>query len=432
MTRIYAIAVTLLATALSVFQASALHPREYPDTFLIPSRAVIATGDSSQAHQLVAVLYDTNDLHFSDPAAPRFLFLDREGKVALGIGGYIKGTLQYDMDGAIDDGASFTTYDIPVPMNPAQRNQFYGNANHSTIFLQLVGKSERFGYYSVYAQTQFSGNGMSGYGLRLKQAYLKVGYVTAGLANSTFVDGAAGTPGIDDQGPSGELSRKNVMLRYAPRFSDSFSGAIAVEMPAADYTTNQSTEKINQRVPDIPVYLQYEWGAGAGHVRLSGLLRNLSYRDLASEKNHFRTGWAVQLSGMAKLGYGFKLYYQGAYGQGYGSYINDLGDGGMDLAYSVTTGKMEAPKLCNYELGARYDANSKLYFTGTYSEARTFGQRHLGPETYRCGRYVGVTGFYNIVSDLCIGLEYLWGQRSDYSGQRGHANRVMGMLQYNF
>lgn len=432
MNRLLTLAGAMTITLLSASSAYALKPREMPDTFLIPSRAVVATGDVSKAGQLVAVLYDTNDLHFSDPSAPRFLFLDRKGKVALGIGGYIKGTMQYDFDGAIDDGASFVTYDIPVPQNPAQRNQFYANANHSTLFLQLVGRSEKFGYYQVYAQTQFSGDGLTGYGLKLKQAYFKAGYVTAGLANSTFVDGGAGTPVVDDAGPSGEMSRKNVLVRYAPRFSDHFSGAVGVEMPAVNLTTNESTAKINQRVPDIPLYVQYEWGNGSGHLRLSGLWRNLSYRDLAAEKNKFKTGWAVQLSGMSKLGAGFKLFYQGAYGQGYGSYINDFGDAGFDLAYSTTTGKMEAPKLANYEAGLRYDPNSKLYLTATYSEARTFGQGHLGGDTYRYGRYVGVNGFYNIVPDLCIGFQYLYGMRKDYSGDHGHANRVIAMLQYSF
>ncbi|MDE5686049.1 MAG: hypothetical protein K2I26_05770, partial [Paramuribaculum sp.] len=137
------LSVIILLAAFFAIPASALKPREMPDTFLIPERAVIATGSPEQAGALVAILYDTHDLHFADPSSPRFLFLDREGKVALGIGGYIKGTAQYDFNGAIDDGASFVTYDIPVPANPAQREQFYGNANHSTLFLQLVGRSSR-------------------------------------------------------------------------------------------------------------------------------------------------------------------------------------------------------------------------------------------------------------------------------------------------
>ena len=417
---------------LSSLHAVALHPREMPDSFPIPQRAVVATGDPEQAGALVAVLYDTHDLHYADPSAPRFLFFDRKGKVALGIGGYIKGTMQYDFGGAIDDGASFTTYDIPVPNNPAQREQFFANANHSTIFLQLVGRSEKFGYYQVYARTQFTGGGSTGYGLQLKQAYLKVGYVTAGLANSTFVDGGAGTPGIDDQGPAGEMSRKNVLVRYVPRFSDHFSGGIGVEMPSVTETLSESTQKINQRVPDIPVYVQYEWGGGNSHIRLSGLLRNLSYRDLATQKNRFATGWAVQLSGMAKLTRNFLVYCQGAYGHGYGAYINDLGGQGYDLVYSSENGKMKAPAMSNYEFGARYDFTSSLFATLSYSEARTYKQWQLPADSYRSGRYLGVNAFYNIVPDLTVGVQYLYGRRKNYSGETGRANRIMAMLQYNF
>lgn len=416
----------------SSFQASALKPKEYPDTFLIPSRAIIATGDPSNAGKLVAVLYDTSDLHFNDPSAPRFLFLDRKGKVALGIGGYIKGTVQYDFNGAIDDGASFTTYDIPVPANPALKNQFFANASHSTLFLQLAGKSDKFGIYQVYIQTNFTGDSPSGYGLKLKQAYLKVGYVTAGLANSTFVDGAAGTPGVDDQGPAGELGKKNMLVRYAPRFSDHFSGAIGVEMPSTDMTYSATTEKINQRFPDIPAYIQYEWGDGNSHVRLSGLFRNMSYRDLAAQRNKFCAGWAVQLSGMAALTKRFTLFYQGAYGKGYAAYINDLGGTGFDLVHSTAEGRMEAPKTANWEIGARFNASSKVFLSAVYSQAHTMDLAYLGPDTYHHAQYVGVNGFWNIVPDLRLGVEYLWGSRKNYSGEHGHANRIEAMLQFNF
>ena len=355
MNRLNSLKAVVLCITLIAPAANALQPKEYPDTVMIPERAIVLSGDHTRSGSLMAILYDSSDLHFSEPSAPRFLFLDRQGKVALGIGGYVKGTLQYDFGGSIDDGASFVTYDIPVPQNPAQRNQFYGNANHSTIFLQLVGKSKHFGYYQMYVQTNFSGDGNSGYGLKLKQAYLSVGYVTAGLANSTFVDGSVGTPTIDDQGPAGEISRKNVLLRYAPRFNDHFSGAIGVEMPSVSYTVNTDVEKINPRVPDIPLYVQYQWDGGKSHIRLSGLFRDMSYRDIKSGRNHFKPGWAAQLSGKTAAG-PLTFFYQGAYGRGYGAYLNDLGGNGFDLVYSTTEGKMEAPRTANFELGMRYNA----------------------------------------------------------------------------
>lgn len=428
----------VVAVAATAPTASALKPKEYPDTLMIPKRAVVVSGDETKSGSLMAILYDTSDLHFTDPSAPRFLFLDRQGKVALGIGGYVKGTVQYDFGGSINDGASFITYDIPVPMNPAQRNQFYGNANHSTIFLQLVGHSEKFGYYQMYIQTNFSGDGATGYGLKLKQAYLKVGYVTVGLANSTFVDGAAGTPTIEDQGPAGEVSRKNILVRYAPRFSDHLSGAIGVEVPQASLTINTpegadpTVAKINQRVPDIPAYVQYEWDGGKSHVRLSGLFRDLSYRNLVSGQNSFRAGWAIELSGKIMPIPALSLFYQGAYGQGYGSYLNDLDGHGMDLIQSSVPGKMTAPRLANFELGVRYDFRPNIFMAATYSQARVLRQGTLSGSDYRYGQYLSVSGFWDIVPDLRVGLSYLHGNRANFDRSHGHANSVMGMLQYSF
>ncbi|MBD5324289.1 MAG: hypothetical protein HDS02_05570 [Bacteroides sp.] len=417
-------------TALTL-AASAVQP-ELPDTFLIPERAVVATGSAEKGHTLVGVLYNPVNAHFSDPNAPRFLFLDREGKVAFGIGGYVKGTLSYDFCGAIDQGSDFITYDIPVPVNPAMRNRFYANANQTTLFMQLVGSTEHFGNYQIYVRSNFSGNGASGYGFKLKQAYMTLGYVTAGLTRSTFVDGSAGTPTIDDQGPAGEMSATNILLQYRPNFTSHWSGAISIEMPQATYTLTPETEKINQRVPDIPAYLQYAWKGGQSHVRLSGLLRNLSYRDLADGRNRFVTGWAVQLSGMVAFSKSFTLFYQGAYGKGYGRYVNDFEDNGLDLIPDAVTGRLKAPKSMNFEAGMRYNISPSAFLAASYSQARLYGQETLGSDAYRYGQYVSFSGFYDIVSDLRIGLEYLYGNRADINRVHNHANRINAMIQYSF
>ena len=91
----------------------------------VPSRAIILSGsaDNAAAREHIAMMYSRENLAFEDPAAPRFLFLDKKGRVALGIGGYVKGVGMYDVNGAIDDNG-FTTYEIPVPFDPAQRQRF--------------------------------------------------------------------------------------------------------------------------------------------------------------------------------------------------------------------------------------------------------------------------------------------------------------------
>lgn len=130
--------ILLFTAVLGLCAASATAQYTQPlDT--VPSRALVLTGDASHPAQLhnLAEMYSRLNLAFEDPAAPRFLFLDKQGKVALGIGGYVKATGMYDFMGAIENNG-FVTNKIPVPLNPAQRNRFDATANHSTIFLKLV------------------------------------------------------------------------------------------------------------------------------------------------------------------------------------------------------------------------------------------------------------------------------------------------------
>ncbi len=423
--------VAIAATACSI--GAGAETTAETDTVMIPERVISLGSQHPDANDLIAILYNRQDLHYSDPSSPRFIFIDRKGSVLFGIGGYVKGTVQYDFDGAIDDGANFTTYDIPVPANPSLRNQFYSNANQSTFFVQLLGRTERFGTYEMFIQTNFSGGGVKGYDLKLKQAYLRLGYVTAGLTSSVFVDGAAGTPTIDDEGPAGEMSGKNILLKYAPRLTKNLSVAVSIENPSAGYRLSNTTEAINQRFPDIPAYIQYGWDDGDSHIRLSGLLRNLSYRDITAGRNRFATGWAAQLSGVIKACDRLNIFYQGAYGHGYAHYINDLGDANVDLIPDPENeSRLHAPAMCNFEGGVQINLASNAFIAASYSQAHLYQATSLGPDTYKRGQYVSLSGFYEIIPDLTIGLEYLHGARTNVDHASNHANRVEGMLKFSF
>ncbi len=397
----------------------------------IDSRAVIVSGDASHPDQRgnLIEMNSRQNLAFEDPAAPRFLFLDKKGAVALGIGGYLKGTATYDMDGALPSDM-FVTNTIPVPFDPAMRNRLGASATHSTIFLKLVTRPTRLGRVIVYIQTNFTGDGGS-YGLKLKQAYVTWGHVTAGKARSTFADGPAMAPTIDDQGPSGQVTAKNMLVQYASASYKGFSWAVSAELPSASYTLAPKTSSIAQRFPDIPLYLQYAWGGGDSHVRLSGILRELSYRDLAAGSNHFATGWGVQFSAITGIVGGLKVFGHYTYGKGIGYYINDLCDEGYDLIPDGT-GKMKAPGAAGWTAGLRYDFSDSFFMSASYSQARLYDTAGMESSTYRYGQYLAANAFYNVWGDLRVGLEYLHGNRTNISGATGRANRVAAMLQYSF
>lgn len=396
-----------------------------------PERAIILSGDSTRTEHVgnVALMYSRTNLAFADPAAPRFLFLDKKGEVALGIGGFVKAVGMYDMCGAVDNN-DFYTNKIPVPFNPAQRNRFGASAAHSSIFLKLVSSPTKVGRVIVYIQTNFTGDN-GGYGLKMDQAYVKVGHITAGKARSTFSDGPAMAPTVDDQGPSGQVTAKNMMVRYESSNYKGFSGAISVEVPQASYTEGARTSAISQRFPDIPAYVQYGWNEDNYHVRLSGILRQLSYRDELKADNRFATGWGVQFSTVAGIVGGLKLFGHYTYGKGIGSYINDLVDQGYDLV-PAADGKLKAPAASGWTAGLEYDFSKNFFVSGSYSQARLYDCKHMGADTYDYGQYLAFNAYYTVLNDLRLGIEYLHGNRKNIGGESGKANRVEAMIQYNF
>lgn len=421
-----------LACVAAFSTAQALTPHHRTDTVMIPERVVAVTGDAAKGHDLIAILYDRRDLHFSEPNAPRFLFLDRDGEVLLGIGGYVKGTMSYDFDGAIDNGSEFTTFDIPVPSDPGLRNRLAGNINHSRLFLRLVGRSERFGSYEGFISTSFAG-GASGNQLKLKKAYMRLGNIIGGYYTSTFVDASAGTPVVNDQSPSGEATGTNVGIFYNPLLSKHIKIGVSLEIPSASYRTNADVTAISQRCPDIPVYIQYGWDNHNSHIRLSGLYRNLSYRDMTVGKNRFVTGWAVQLSGTGILTDDLTAYWQGSTGRGYGRYVNDLEGNGYDLVPSATVkGKMVAPHMADFEVGMQYTFTPEVSATACYSESHVIRQYGVADNGYKYGRYMAITCWYDPVPDLNLGIEYLYGSRKDFNTLSSHANRIEAMVKYNF
>lgn len=424
--------ISVAIAAIACLTPLAISAKDYTGQGYIPERAIVLTGDSTTLghRENIAVLYSREGMSFDEPGAPRFLFLDRQGQVALGIGGYVKGVGMYDVDGAID-GTGFATFDIPVPFDPAQRQRFGADASQSTVFLKMVTRSQKLGLITVYLQTGFN-NASKGYTMKLKQAYVSVGHVTAGLARSSFSDGEAQAPTIDSEGPSGEITAKNMLFQYKSKSFGGFSGAISVENPSASYSTvSDQSEAIAQRVPDIPLYLQYAWSKDS-HVRLSLIYRGLSYRDMLTEKNHIKSGWGVHLSSVGDICGGLSYFGHIAYGEGIARYINDLSGNGFDLVPSASKGQLRAPGALAWTAGLSYTISRNFFVTASGSMARVYDCGIMGGDTYRYGRYATVNGFYNLSNDFRVGAEVVFGRRNNYDGTSGHANRCELMMQYSF
>lgn len=436
----------LLALATTFFSAKAAEPsvleiprQQYaqvrPHPFAVPSKAIVLTGDTAIINKDVyAVFYDSQDLAFNDPAVPRFQFIDREGKTIFGIGGAAEVYGYADFKGTVNQ-YEFDVWKIPMPSgrpySTLQSTNIGATPSQSSIFLKLA-RSTRFGVLTMYISTDFSG-GASGNNFILKQAYVNLNGFTLGYAHSVFSDPAATVPSIDPFGPIGTINKRNLMASYRHHFNNKLYGTISIEAPTGSYTNNPdgSTTSLHQRIPDIPVNLQYTWFSGS-HIRLGAILRNLPYRDVVTGKNHIVTGYGVQLSGDASALGLIDFLYQASYGKGIGYYVKGLAGEGVDLIYNGTPGKMIMPATFAFVTGLRFNPNPKFVCSFAYSMARLYDQQVMGPDMFRRGEYIDCNAFYMPVNDLQVGIGYIHGDRTNMDRSHGTANRIEAMVKYSF
>ena len=104
----------------------------------------------------------------------------------------------------------------------------------------------------------------------------------------------------------------------------------------------------------------------------------------------------------------------------------------MDLIPSSQPGRMVAPGTLAVVGGIKYQPMKNLFVSSSYSQSRIYNQTQMSSDTYRYGQYFVANAFYTVIPEMQIGVEYIHGTRTNLSGERGQANRLMAMFQYSF
>lgn len=417
-----------------------------PQPFAVPTRAIVLTGDTAiVGKDVYAVFYNTENMAFGDVAIPKFQFISKNGNTVFGIGGAAEVYGYADFRGTVNQ-YEFDVWKIPTRGESMQSSNIGATASQTSIALKLAQKT-KYGVLLMYISSDFAG-GDKGDDFLIKQAYVSLNGFTLGYTHSLFSDPAASVPSIDPFGPIGTINKRNMLAAYRHQFNPKLYGSISIEMPKATYSMNPygiggtrlpevngdqeySTQSLGQRIPDIPINLQYTWYSGS-HIRLAAILRNLPYRDALTGKNHIVTGYGVQVSGMASALGLLDFLYQVSYGQGIGYYVKGLTNEGVDLIYRDTPGKLIMPRTFAFVSGLRFNPNPKFFCSMAFSMARLYDQQFMGPDFFRRGYYLDVNAFWSPVNDLTIGLGYIHGTRYDMDHAKGDANRIEAMVKYSF
>ena len=370
--------------------------------------------------------------HSQDPKIPYFMFMSKDASLAMGIGGTIQIRGWFDWNGAIDDN-DFEVYNISVPKDPARMKALGYTPSGTSIFYTILGRNKILGQYMGYVQGNFKG--YKNINFKLKKAYLTFRDWTLGYASSTFSDPAAEPPVLDGAGSGGEMSKTNLLARWlhTNRHGWVYGGSIEMSSSQADTGGSSKTEDCPDYLPDLAALIQYQWNSGKSHVRLSGLLRGIAYRDLVAMKNRTEIGWGIQASAVAKIVNPLTMYGIISYGRGHASYSSDLSIGNYDLVPDPhNPGRLYAPPMIGFTWGATYYFRPNIYATVALGELKYLPDFKPDDTEYKYGLFGAVNCQWEVTPRLNVGLEYLAGKRVDFDSASGSANRVNLMMQFSF
>jgi hypothetical protein len=318
----------------------------------------------------------------------------------------------------------------------ANRQRVMMDATTSRLFTKAVIKSRALGHVVAYVDMDFRGGAEFSYTPHLRSAYVSMLGFTAGRDVTTFCDLQAAPETIDHEGPNAYNYNFATMLRYEHSFfQDHLTVGAALEMPVVSGSYGDNFLPISQRVPDIPVYVEYSWGRECrSNVRASAVLRNMYLHNAVKNENTSLFGWGVQLSGRMALCDMFTLFFNGVYGQGITPYIQDLTGSGLDFTPNPTdASRIQTMPMWGWQVAAQVNILPNLFVSGGYSMVQVQHKNgYYTEDQYRRGQYAFGNVFYCFSPRFKVAAEYLWAARKNMNSDHNHANRINLLFKYSF
>lgn len=389
----------------------------------------VANSDTVDAARVERHLKSNAPQAPNDNGLPRFAIVGKDHKFYLGIGAQFLGEGVFDFGDYMPSPTLFTPSAITraTAGNGASLRFAWQS---SSVYLNFVALPESADRIGLFFKCNFLGNGNT---FNFLHAYAVYRGLSVGYTASLFTDAAAEPMTIDYEGPNGYPYMTLFTAYWTQQFTADISAAVGIDAPSASITDSSGAFLVSQRIPAFPFYLQYARDEGASHIRLSGLYRPIQYRDAAAAKNHTLNGLGIQLSGMSKIVGGLSAGANVAYGRGISSYLQD--DNGLSLdAVPVAAGKMAMCRSLGITGSLSYTFTDRLTSNIVYSRLTNWLPAGAADRavTYRYGNYLAANLIYTVNAFLSAGIEYDYGNRTDFAGNDLHVNRLQVQMAVTF
>ncbi|MFO0948518.1 MAG: DcaP family trimeric outer membrane transporter [Planctomycetota bacterium] len=354
-------------------------------------------------------------------------------------------TFDFDPIGTPDQ---FVTNTIPVPQESGQNVNFSARPSRLSFDTWTPTSLNDWNVHTLVQLDFFSGAAPgvgSSSNPRLRFAYVDYGYFRVGQDTTVFMDPQSFPFTADFAGPRGLVNVRQGLARVTLPMADQWFWAAAVEQPFSDITTYGLGENV-QDVPDMTTHIRYQ--GDFGHAQISTIGRAIGYEPNDGDTTR-RAGWGMNLttnfhpwailldenpvrdpdpSGLARSR--FRLQY--AFGWGISRYIQDTSGLGLDGEVDPITGSFDLLYAVGWTVSYEHWFNAKWLTNITYSDASTAHNANQPGSTYAGANYLAASLWWIPVTDMSIGVEYLYGERENLDNERGVAHRVQSVFQYNF
>jgi hypothetical protein len=369
-----------------------------------------------------------------DKDNPRFMIENEDGSFKFGVGGFVNVLSQLDYGGI--QSIDFITSQIQIPTNREPR---FLMSPYSTRFnFKVVGQDVNKRNVVAFIEAGYNGTGIS-----LRHAYISYAGFTIGQTWSAFMDLEAGITTVDGEGPNNQISARSPMFRYS-YYSGKWDFTIAAEIGDQLYEFAEQKHGFfsqNQLIPNIPMHIKYKdkWG----HIQLGTVFKTMNYGDSATNKTVYVHGTGAALSGTFHLWKGGRAFYQFVGGRGIGNYINDLSAFNYDLIPAFD--KFGNVSMATLEMYGGY-LGLQHFWSPVLSSNAVYGVTYMKPPTlptrprevftygnlYHSAHYFATNLFWDFIPYGRIGLEYVFGQKTNLEKKSGINHRINLSVRYNF
>ncbi len=346
---------------------------------------------------------------------------------SINIGGLIKTNLTRDFK-EMNATNYFAVSQIPV--DNGSENKYAMDIGSSRFYINSVVKTDNFNFKTKFEFDFFNTSGQMNF--RIRHAYAEAGRFGIGKTYSNYSNINSSPDILDNGGGPGEISIKQIQLRYAHPITNDLRWVFALEESNGVIYGNDNTSVATTLFPDITTNFRYKFNDydDITHLQLAGVLHPVSYYDDIEERNT-KWGWGANIAGAIGVLDGDYIDFQVSYGQGVSKYYNDPVVP-FDARLDAATHDVVLKEV--YGWFAYYHRKWSEHFASNagYSYMGAADDKYTLDTDEQLGHYVSANLIYYPNSKIALGAEYIYGVHRNVSGKRGTNGRLQFQALFTF